>query len=419
MTRILIRQCRIHGGKSPAAQDILIENGRISRISDQIDADGNDRVIEAVGLTAIPGLLDLNCFGGEPGLEHREDFVHLQQAAARGGFTRLCLMPNTEPVLHARPEIEYIIRRSEALAVELLPIGAISVNTAGEQMAEMLDMRQAGAVAFSDGNKGVANSGIVERALLYTRQFNGLVMVHPEDTGLTAGRQMHEGIAAAQLGLEGIPSIAEELGVYREIQLARYTGGRLHLLNLSTAGSIELVRNAKAEGLEVTASVNAYNLLFNENDLLGFDTNLKVNPPVRSLSDVDACRSGLLDGTIDAISSGHTPWDAESKEVEFLYAQPGMIGLETALSIAFESMGADSLDLLVEKFSRSARRILGLPAAEIAEGTEADLALLDPEAEWTVKAGEIASKARNTPLINRVLPLRIRGIVLKDQYIIH
>src|ERR1700712_96562 len=378
---LLIKSATVIDPNSPFNQqvvDILIEKGIITKIAPELEADAE--LIEAEGMYVSPGFFDLNCNIGELGLETKEDLKTGTQAAASGGFTGLALMPNTQPPVHSKAEIEYLMNRAKNNLVDIYPLGAISYKREGKDMAEMYDMYQSGAKAFTDGNRPVQDAGLMERALLYTKGFNALVMSYPEDTAIAGKAKVHEGEVSTLLGMKGIPSLAEELMVARDLYLAEYTESRIHFSTISTERSVELIREAKKKGLQVTCDVAVHHLLLTDEALMGFDSQYKVKPPLRTQKDVKALLQGLNDGTIDAIVSQHTPNEVEYKNVEFEMAEYGMIGLQTAFSIALEA--GLPLDLIVEKMAINPRKILGLDVPVIAEGNEANLVILDENADW-------------------------------------
>jgi dihydroorotase len=398
--------------------DILIKNGKIQAIGKGLDPAGA-KVFEAKGACASPGWLDLGTLVGDPGHEHREDFASVQKAAAAGGYTSLAVLPNTSPALHSKSEIEYVRSRSNGSIVDLLPIGAVSHDCAGKDITEMYDMRAAGAVAFSDGKKPIADSGLMLRALQYVQPFGGTVLNRPHDRLLAPSGQMHEGVMSTSLGMKGIPPLAEELMLRRDIYLAEYTGSRLHALNISTAGSVALVREAKARGLLVTASVAAMNLACDDHLLHDFDPNFKVLPPVRELADMEALRSGLADGTIDCITSNHTPLDPEAKNLEFPFADFGAIGLETAFGLSWMHLhNSLTVSQLVEKLAVGPRRVLGLPVPAIGPGEVACLTIFDPKTEWTFSQADIFSKSKNTPFVGWRMRGRVKGVVNGERFLV-
>lgn len=388
--------------------DIFIKNGQIEAIGKGLTG-ANVRILDVKGACVSPGWLDLGTLTGDPGYEHREDFSSVAKAAAAGGYSALACLPNTSPSIHSKSEVEYVKNRSKGSVVEFLPIGAVSTDCKGKDITEMYDMHAAGAVAFSDGKKPVQDSGLLMRALLYVRPFDGVILNQPLDKTVAPNGQMHEGVMSTSLGLRGIPSLAEELMIRRDIFLAEYTDSRLHIHNISSAGAVDLVREAKAKGLKITASVAAMNIACDDHVLHDFDTNFKVMPPVREESDFMALRQGLADGTIDCITSNHTPLDEEAKNLEFPFAEFGATGLETAFGLSWMHLhNVLTISELVGKMAIAPRKILHLPVPELAQGATANLTIFDPNQEWTFTRKDIFSKSKNTPFVG----WRMKGKVL-------
>ncbi|SEM68978.1 dihydroorotase [Mucilaginibacter gossypiicola] len=379
--------------------DILIENGVITRIADDIDAD--TELFDAEGKYVSPGFFDLNCNVGELGLETKEDLRSGTIAAAAGGFTGIALMPNTQPPVHSKSEVEYLLNRSKGNLVDVYPLGTISQKREGKDLAEMYDMYQSGAKAFTDGSRPVQDAGLMERALLYAQGFDALVFSYPEDTAIAGKAKVNEGEISTLLGMKGIPSLAEELMVARDLYLAEYTVSRIHFTTISTARSVELIREAKRKGIEVTCDVAAHHLVLTDEALLGFDSLYKVKPPLRTADDVAALVKGLKDGTIDAIVSQHTPHEIEFKDVEFEVAEYGMVGLQTAFSLALKA-GLPA-ELIVEKLAINPREILGVELPVIAENEKANLVIFDTDAEWEYAPSVNKSKSANSPYIGQLL----------------
>lgn len=379
--------------------DILIENGVITRIADDIDAD--TELFDAEGKYVSPGFFDLNCNVGELGLETKEDLHSGTIAAAAGGFTGIALMPNTQPPVHSKSEVEYLLNRSKGNLVDVYPLGTISQKREGKDLAEMYDMYQSGAKAFTDGNRPVQDAGLMERALLYAQGFDALVFSYPEDTAIAGKAKVNEGEISTLLGMKGIPSLAEELMVARDLYLAEYTVSRIHFTTISTARSVELIREAKRKGIEVTCDVAAHHLVLTDEALLGFDSLYKVKPPLRTADDVAALIKGLKDGTIDAIVSQHTPHEIEFKDVEFEVAEYGIIGLQTAFSLALKA--GLPVELIVEKLAVNPREILGVELPVIAEGENANFVIFDTDAEWEYTTANNKSKSANSPYIGQGL----------------
>lgn len=416
---IILRAARVIHPGSPyhsKVVDILISNGKIKKIAAKIADAGRAKEVKSPNLHVSLGWVDMNVNLYDPGYEHKETVESGCRAAAAGGFTHICVMPGSQPITQSKAQVDYLINKSKDNIVSVHPVGALTHDLQGKDLADMYDMHRAGAVAFSDGLKPSPSAGMTERALLYVKAFGGLVMNHPEDKSISKNGMMNEGVTSTRLGLPGAPAIAEEIAVNRDIYLLDYTGSRLHLLDISVAGSVALIRAAKKKNTALTASVNAYNLLLDETAVGQYDTNCKVNPHLRSKADIAALIKGITDGTIDTITSQHNPQDEECKKLEFDKADYGMIGMETAYAAANTALKdkADSTKL-VELFSLNARRILGLPVAGFAEGAEADLTLFNPDQQWTFTEKDVRSQSRNTPFIGAVFTGRVVGIIHKDK----
>ncbi|HEY8782365.1 MAG TPA: dihydroorotase [Mucilaginibacter sp.] len=399
---LLIKSATIIDPNSPFNQqiaDLLIEKGQISKIAPDIEVDAE--IIDGEGKYISPGFFDLNCNIGELGLETKEDLYTGTRAAAAGGFTGVALMPNTLPPVHSKAEIEYLMNRAKKNLVDVYPLGAISHKREGKDLAEMYDMYLSGAKAFTDGNRPVQDAGLMERALLYAQGFDALVFSYPEDVAIAGKAKVNEGEISTLLGMKGIPSLAEELMIARDLYLAEYTGSKIHFSTISTTRSVELIREAKRKGLEVTCDVAAHHLVLTDEALIGFDSQYKVKPPLRTQDDVDALLNGLIDGTIDAIVSQHTPHEVEFKNVEFEVAEYGIIGLQTALCLALKA-GLD-INLIVQKLAIGPREILNIDIPVIAEGEPANLVLFDTGAEWEYTSKNNRSKSYNSPFIGQNL----------------
>lgn len=388
--------------------DILIRDGKIEEIGTHLP-EKNATVIDAGGACVSPGWFDLGALTGDPGFEHREDLESAAKAAAAGGYTAVACFPNTEPVLDSKAEVQYVRNHAKNSVVDFFPIGAVSEGCKGKDITEMYDMHAAGAIAFSDGKKPVQDSGLMMRALQYVQPFDGVILNQPLDKTVAPGGQVHEGVMSTSLGLRGIPSLAEELMIQRDVYLAAYTGSRVHIHNISTAGSVRLVREAKAKGISVTASVAAMNIACDDHLLSEFDSNFKVMPPIRDQADFEALRQGLIDGTIDCITSNHTPLNAEVKDLEFPYAEFGVIGLETAMGLSWMHLH-QTLEIsgLVKLLAIAPREILRLPVPGIEPGAVANLTIFDPAREWSFSKNDIYSKSKNTPFVG----WRLKGKVL-------
>ena len=419
--KVLLRAATIYNSQSPfhlQHKHILVENGTIAYIgADEPEA---DKVVEAEGLCVSGGWMDLHAYVGEPGHEYKEDIQSIAAAASKGGFTEVLCLPNTNPVLQTKGAVNYLKSHSAYLPVTLHPVAAATVDTEGKDLTEMIDLYQAGAVAFSDGTKPLQGADVILKALQYVQLFDGLLMNKPENTRLTEHGQMHEGITSTQLGMKGIPALAEEVAITRDLQLLAYTGGKMHFSLVSTAASVEAIRKAKAQGLQVTCDVASYQAIFIDENIMPFDTNYKVAPPFRSQADADAIKQGLLDGTIDALVSAHMPQDTESKKLEFDLADFGIINLETAFAVANTAFsGALSTELLIDKFVTGPRAILGRPVPVIKEGEAANLTLFQPDQTWVPMEAETLSKSKNSPFYGKELKGRVLGIIHKGQVVLH
>lgn len=411
---LLFRNCRIIDPEGPyhAQQlDLRVQDGRLTEVGARLAEQGATSYT-ADDLHVSIGWIDLEAEGGEPGLEQREDLASLLAAARAGGYTRIGIRPNTVPPVHDKSGVNYLLRQSEGQGVQVLPIGAITHDLNGRDITEMIDLHRAGAVAFSDGVQSISHAGVFLRALQYVQSFGGVIMHQALDQSVAGTGQLHEGALSTQLGMPGIPALAEELMVARDLQLLAYTGSRLHLSHLSTAGAVEQVRRAKAAGLRVTASVAALNLYATEEALADFNTNHKVLPPLRAAADRAALIAGLADGTLDAISSNHTPREQETKMVEFPYADFGAAMLSTAFGALNQALHAElTLADIIGKLTLAPRRILGLPLTTISADTPAELTFFSPTKEWTPTPGDIESRSKNAPLLGSPLRGRALGTV--------
>lgn len=386
-------------------KNVLVNNGRITEIGDK--AFTADRVIKADGMKLTTGWFDLGTFVGDPGLEQKEDLDSVARAAAAGGFTGLAVLPNTSPCVQTKNEVSYLTRNNDSHLVQIYPLAAVTRNNKGEELTEMLDLHAAGAVGFTDGLKPIWHTDILLKSLQYLQKFGGLLIDHPEDIWLNLFGQMHEGLNSTMLGLKGMPRIAEDIAVTRNLELLSYAGGRLHISRLSSAKSVELVRQGKKK-LQVTCDVAAYQALLDDSVLSGFDTNYKVNPPLREKVDNDALIKGLRDGTIDVICSGHTPHEDESKSLEFDHADFGIINLQTFGANLVGLSNSIDWDVLLPKVTSNPRKLLGLDVPVIEEDTKANLTLFDPARTWVYDERSNFSKSKNSPWLNT----EIRGKVV-------
>jgi len=407
--RLLLRGARVVDPASgiDAARDVLIEDGRIAGVDASISpGETSATVVVDLGpsLVVCPGLIDMHVHLREPGYEHKETVATGVAAAVAGGFTAVACMPNTSPVNDSASVTRFILKQaSEANLARVYPIGAVSKGSEGKELAEMADMRLAGCVAFSDDGRPVATGLLMRRALEYTGMLGLPVIDHCEDRTLVGEGVMHEGFHASQLGLRGIPGAAEVVMVHRDIVLAALTGGRAHIAHLSTAGALDAVRAAKARGVRVTCEVTPHHFTLTDERLLAplmYDTNLKMNPPLREPADRDALLEGIRDGTVDVIATDHAPHHADDKTVEFDRAAFGIVGLETAVPLALDRLvyaGLIGLSRFVELLSANPARVLGVPGGRLAVGDAADITILAPDLPVTVSAASFKSKSRNTP----------------------
>jgi dihydroorotase len=401
--KILIQSPQILDSRSPFHQkekNVLINNGRIEQIGDKNFS--ADRTIKAEGMLLSIGWFDLGTFIGDPGLEHREDLASAAKVAIAGGFTELAMLPNTQPSVQTKNEISYITRLNENRLLQIHAMASVTKNNKGEELTEMIDLHEAGAIAFTDGLKPIWHTDIVLKALQYLQKFNGVLIDHPEDTWLNLFGQMHEGVNSTRLGLKGMPRIAEEIVIGKHIELLNYAGGKLHLSRISTAKSVELVKAAKKR-LKLSCDITAYQPLYDDSYLSDFDTNYKVSPPLREKADNEALIRGLKDGTIDVICSGHLPQDDESKNLEFDLADFGITNLQTfGMNLTALSKYVDWSTLL-EKVTAGPRQVLGIEVPIIDEGVKANLTLFDPNKSWVLDERTNLSKSRNSPWFGKEL----------------
>jgi dihydroorotase len=416
--KILIKKATILDASSKhhkKTKDLLIENGVIINISDSIE-DTTAEIFEAENLHISQGWTDLNARFGEPGHEYKEDLNSGMNAAVQGGFTHVALMPSTEPCIQRKSDVSYLVNKTSHNIVDIHPIGALTDDRKGEQITEMYDMHLAGAIAFSDDKRSIANASLMKIAMLYAKNFGGLIMSFSAEEKTSQKGQMNEGVTSTSLGLKGIPALAEELQLARDLQLCEYTDARIHFSTITTAESVKLIRDAKAKGLKVTADTSSYHLLLNDSELESFNSNLKVNPPLRSTTDIEALKTGLKDGTLDVICSDHYPQNIENKKCEFDIAAFGMINLETSFAAANTALkGVLSTEELVAKLTSTPKAILGLDSQVLEEGSLADLTLFNPDLKWTYNTKDIVSKSKNSALIGKSFTGKALAIVNNGQ----
>jgi len=427
-TRVLLRGGRVvdPSQRLDLVGDLLIVDGKVEAIGERLgierDQEGAFETIDCAGQVVAPGFVDVHCHLREPGREEVETIATGARAAAAGGFTAVCAMPNTDPVTDNQAAVGFVLRQGQrANAARVHPIGAITIGQRGEKLAEFGEMIAAGAVAVSDDGKPVANAQLMRTALEYARSFGVPVADHCEEPTLAHGGAMNEGVVSARLGLKGIPAEAEEIMAIRDILLARRTGGHVHLCHMSTRGSVELIRWGKERGINVTAEVCPHHISLTEAAVEGYDTNAKMNPPLRTADDVEALQQAVRDGTIDVIATDHAPHHYDEKEREFADAPNGIVGLETALAVNVTWLvkpGILDLPQLIERMSCAPARIFRLPGGTLRRGAAADVTVFDPTAAWTVDPRRFLSKGRNSPWAGQTLHGLVRA-TLVDGRVIH
>lgn len=415
----VIRAARIVDSNSPhhlSSKDLLIRNGSIAQIDDHIDFEGE--TITAPGLRVSPGWFDMRAHYNDPGNEHKEDLETGTRTAAAGGFTDVLLLPNTKPVVDTKNAVRYYSKWNKSSAVTLHIAAAVSHGCEGKELTEMIDLHHAGARAFTDGLAPIWHTDIMLKSLQYLQKFDGLLINRPEDQMLTAFGTMHEGEVSTRMGMKGMPSIAEEVMIKRDLQLLEYTGGRVHFSLISSKGSVELIREAKKKGLNVTADVGIHHLVFEDKDVRGYETHLKVNPPFRLKEDREALIEGVKDGTIDAIVSDHQPHDLESKKLEFDLADFGIMGQQSFYPALLSVFGEET-DGVIAKSLSMARQILNLDQPLIAEGEPACLTLYSPDEEWTYSGETNTSRSTASPFMGSTLKGKVLGVVNDGEKLIN
>ena len=384
--------------------DLVVENGLIKEIGKGLTAPAGAETIDAAGMYVVPGLIDMHVHLRDPGLEYKEDIVTGTKAAVAGGFTSICCMPNSKPVIDNKTVVSYIINKAKAEGFcNVFPVGSITYGLSGDRMSEMGELKESGCVAVSDDGKPVNNSELMMRSLQYAAGIGIMVISHAEELELVGEGVMNEGYTSTELGLKGIPRVSEDIATSRETLLAEYTGTPIHIAHVSTKGAVRIIREAKARGVRVTCETAPHYFTLTDDAVRGYNTNAKMNPPLREADDVAAIKEGLKDGTIDAIATDHAPHHLDEKDVEFNVAMNGIIGLETSLPLSLKLVedGVLTLNQLIEAMSCNPSNILNLKRGTLAAGAVADITLIDPACEWVVEAGTLASKSKNSPWLGQ------------------
>ncbi|MCD0474882.1 dihydroorotase [Flavobacterium sp. EDS] len=415
--KIIIREAKIIDSKSPfhnKTADILIKDGLIEQIGTSLPNTENADEIKLDNLHISQGWFDSSVSFGEPGYEDRETISNGLNVAAKSGFTAIALQPNSYPIIDNQSQVNFVKNKANGFATELFPIGALTKASEGKDMAELFDMKKTGAIAFGDYNKSLDNANLLKIALQYVQDFDGLVIAYSQDQNIKGNGVANEGIVSTKLGLKGIPDLAEELQIVRNLFLLEYTGGKLHIPTISTAKSVQLIKDAKAKGLNVTTSVAVHHLVLTDEELEGFDTRFKVTPPLRTETDRQALLKGVLDGTIDMITSDHNPIDVEFKKMEFDMAKNGTIGLESAFGTLTTVL---PLETVIEKLTLG-KSVFGIENNTITEGSKANITLFNPEGKTTFTKENILSKSKNSAFLGTQLQGSVYGIVNQNQLVL-
>lgn len=416
----LLKNATIIAATSPyhlQKKDILISNtGTIDKIAENISNEGVDKVISLENLHISAGWFDTSVSLGEPGFEERETIKNGLQVAAKSGFTSIAVNANTNPIIDSKSDVEFLVNKANNSAINLYPIAALTQKSKGIEMAELYDMQQSGAIAFGDYNKAVENDNLMKVALLYAQNFNGLVLSFPKNNAIAGEGIANEGIQSTKLGLKGIPALAEHIHIARDLFLLEYTGGKLHIPTISSAKSVDLIKEAKRKGLRVTCSVSAHHLTLTDEELNEFDSNFKTAPPLRTKQDIKALQEGVKTGVIDIITSDHNPIDIEHKKVEFSEAKDGVIGLESAFSAINSVL---EISEYIDCITTNPKTIFGIPNLELKEGEKADITLFNPEGETTFLEENILSTSKNSPFLNKILKGKAYGIFANNQLILN
>lgn len=413
--KLILKKAKIidpHWNNEQGRFDILVKNGKIEKIASNIDAPGYV-IVASDNLYVSIGFLDIGTQIGEPGLEHREDIASITDAACAGGFTALAPFPNNDPTTHSKSEVLFLLKNTESSAINFYPIGAISKSTQGSDITEFIDMKRHGAIAFSDGAHSVSDAGLMLRALQYAKACDALIINHPSEHSIDQHGQIHEGVVSVSLGLEGLPQMAESLGLGRDLQLASYAESKYCAYNISSSSAVKML---KKKGKNIRATVAYLNLIFEDKDLENFNSNLKIYPPLRSHRDRKALLKALKNDHIDAITSGHSPLEEELKKKSFAFADFGAIGIETTFPALLTRLKEHvGIEKIVEKLSLGPRNILGLPLPILKEGERANLCIFDPEIQWDYTKPK--SKSKNSPFLGASFSGKVLGIINNGKYI--
>lgn len=416
---ILLRSAKIIDSNSKFHKqnmDILIKNGIIADIGKKLDLPGNCKEIKLKNLHVSNGWFDTSVSLGEPGYEERENIVHGLEVAARSGFTKIALNPNTHPFIDNKSAVEFLIHKSSSSAVDLYPIANLTQGAQGKEMAELFDMKNSGAIAFGDYNKPVENANLLKIALLYAQNFEGMVMSYPEDAGIGTHGFVNESENTTRLGLNSIPNLSEELQIARDLALLEYTGGKLHIPTISTSKAVQLIKEAKKKGLDISCSVAAHHIFLTDKEIQTFDTNFKVKPPLRSEKDVKSLIKGLKDGTIDMLVSDHNPIDIENKNVEFENGFFGTIGMETLFGSARQKL---DIEEIISCLTDKPKKRFDLPVTAIENDVKANLTLFDPDTEYVFQNDHILSKSKNSAFLGKSLKGKIYGILSNNKLVLN
>lgn len=416
---VLLRSARIIDSNSKfhnQKMDILIKNGIISNIGKKLDLPKSCKEIKLNNLHVSNGWFDTSVSLGEPGFEERENIEHGLEVAARSGFTRIALNPNTHPLIDNKSAVEFLIQKSNNSPVDLYPIANLTQGAQGKEMAELFDMKNSGAIAFGDYNKSLANANLLKIALLYAQNFEGLVMSFPEDAGIGSHGFVNESENTTRLGLNSIPNLSEELQIKRDLALLEYTGGKLHIPTISTSEAVQLIKEGKKKGLDISCSVAAHHIFLTDKEIESFDTNFKVKPPLRSEKDIKSLIKGLKDGTIDMIVSDHNPIDIENKNVEFANGYFGTIGMESLFGSVSQKL---ELEDFIDCLTKKPKQRFDLPISVIENNVKANLTLFDPDTEYVFEKDHILSKSKNSAFLGKNLKGKVYGIVSNNKIILN